>query len=431
MPYPHRLTIALGLHPGRQRPQNEDAVGYNDPTNWQTLIERGTLLVVADGVGGLDQGELASDRAVRLLIEQYYSGPVFKGVQAQLKAALGDVNLHLRQAYPTSATTIVAVVIHTNTLTVTHLGDSRAYVYQSGRLEQLTKDHVVAVQRPDGRVKNKLSQALGHRDEIEPEFITRTLNPGDRIILLSDGLTRYLDTPHLQLLCQQSTNVETLTQTLVTAANDAGGIDNISVITAEVGEVVATRAMFDKLLEQTAKHSALAEMVERPPNLMDEMMTVPVIPAQAVMPPRPGSRGIGVLLVVGLVLAGVIMFNILTGAASDTALIQTAIPSDASKTVVPSALPLATPAVFTNSGGDHSVPPALVEDMRVSFSEAAPVYNQISEDVTAFILDTGRIYRIHSLLSYENSIWIRLYDLETEKYGWIEISKLPEFRVVD
>jgi protein phosphatase len=123
----HHLQVALGVHRGRRRKSNEDAVGYEYPADFNVLTQRGVLIALADGVGGLDDGEQASETAIARLIDYYYAQPSGKGVEQCLVDAVKAVNAELYRLYRTSATTIVAAVIHQTQVIVAHAGDSRAY----------------------------------------------------------------------------------------------------------------------------------------------------------------------------------------------------------------------------------------------------------------------------------------------------------------
>jgi PPM family protein phosphatase len=147
-----------------------------------------------------------------------------------------------RPDYTGLGTTAVAALIRESTLTVGWVGDSRAYLFRDGAIEQLTVDHTwVNMARQEGKLsadeaeshrwKHILTRALGGRESVEVDLVERPLEPGDVLLLCSDGLTGMIGDQEIQrLLAASYAGLEGTARDLIAAANEAGGKDNITVI---------------------------------------------------------------------------------------------------------------------------------------------------------------------------------------------------------
>ncbi|HOG45298.1 MAG TPA: protein phosphatase 2C domain-containing protein [Anaerolineae bacterium] len=235
---------------GLERDHQEDAYAFSvRPPDSAAAPDKGAILVVADGVGGQQAGEVASRMAVSLVPEHYYASTGDDAL-ASLRQAIVEAGRAIRQAaqapgYEQMATTIVCAVIQGEALIVGHAGDSRAYLLRGGVLSQLTRDHSLVAELLDKAAikeedvarhpqRHVITRCLGSGAEVEPEM--QRLGPlkdGDRLLLCTDGLYDAVDARqirdallhnHPQLACQ----------TLVGLANRAGGSDNIAVVVAEI-----------------------------------------------------------------------------------------------------------------------------------------------------------------------------------------------------
>jgi len=150
------------------------------------------------------------------------------------------------------ATTLVAAVVWRERLIVANVGDSRAYLLRGGHAEQITVDHnLVGEMVQEGlmteeearrsKVKNRLTRSLGGRPDPKVDIFTRTLQTGDRIVLCSDGLTRYASAEDIVRLAGEAPPEEAV-QRLIDFANQQGGADNISAIVIAVGEAIPVEA---------------------------------------------------------------------------------------------------------------------------------------------------------------------------------------------
>lgn len=224
---------ASATHRGRVRNNNEDAY-------WPQAAGQGPgpfVLMVADGMGGAVAGEVASQLAVE---------------QAQLSNGLPDERLARANAEvferslaePELAgmgTTLTLVELRPEGVAhLAHVGDSRAYLWHDGALEQITDDHtVVAEQLAAGRIsegdianhpqRSMLTRVLGISSTIEVDTLEMQLEPGDRLLICSDGLTNMIDDQAIASRLGVGAPEE-VAWNLIEAANRAGGHDNITVI---------------------------------------------------------------------------------------------------------------------------------------------------------------------------------------------------------
>lgn len=242
---------------GREREGNEDAIyphSEAESTPFQPspdrLAEKGQLLIVADGVGGVQAGAEASRWAVRVAVERYYDMPGPE-LGADLYTAVEAANASLYQYLQSTGmqeagSTMTAAVIHKNMLYVVNVGDSRTYLLRSGQVTQLTRDHTLAQQKLDQGIirpdqvlldpdSSVLTRSLGAGPTVRIElFEPQPLAPGDVVLLCSDGLTDMLGDEEIMQLVKR-TPLKRASQRLIALANKNGGLDNISVVMARVG----------------------------------------------------------------------------------------------------------------------------------------------------------------------------------------------------
>lgn len=231
---------------GHIRSQQEDSLGYvNIPTGKN---QRGHLYVLADGVATSAEGELASSLAVQLIIKTYYTIPT-TNVESALKNAILRANRRIREkSAKRNTTTVVCAALHGNTLHVAHLGDSRAYFLSKGNLKRLTSDHSVVQQLIDEEElteeeakthpdRNVITRSLGNYAQVEPTINSFPIEPGDVLLLCSDGLHDELSDETIQRLLIDNTNLESAGAALVEQANLSSGRDNISLIVTGVDRI--------------------------------------------------------------------------------------------------------------------------------------------------------------------------------------------------
>jgi protein phosphatase len=226
---------------GRRRRRNEDAFVCEPP-----------LFAIADGMGGAQAGELASRLAAAAIEEAGAAAGDAEAVARAVRAANARIferSLSDPAVAGMGTTATVAVVDeHAGTLTLAHVGDSRGYRYRDGVLEQLTTDHsLVAELVRTGRLteaeaavhphRSVITRALGTEAEVEVDTRTLELASGDIVLLCSDGLSAMVrDDEIARLLGESELDPYQAAETLVRAANAAGGEDNVTVVVFEIIE---------------------------------------------------------------------------------------------------------------------------------------------------------------------------------------------------
>jgi protein phosphatase len=242
------LRIAEHFHDsdlGRQRQGNED-----------NYYVRAPLFVVADGMGGAQAGEVASELAVR----QFERGlPDGREPADALVGTIKEANAEIHEQARTDpdragmGTTVTAAYVHGDTVVVAHVGDSRCYLLRDGDLIRLTRDHsLVGELVARGKLteeeaeshpqRSVITRALGAYPDVEVDIEAFPARAGDVFLLCSDGLTGMVHEPELKQLLGGERSLQDIGRTLIAAANEAGGRDNITVILFRLEEVDDRRA---------------------------------------------------------------------------------------------------------------------------------------------------------------------------------------------
>jgi len=249
------LQIVSETDPGMVRSHNEDSVASD--------ASRG-LVVLADGMGGYNAGEVASGMATTVIVTEMQNAldrhvsfevdPKTGQSQAQklLRDHIAKANTSIYQAsqsqpqYAGMGTTLVVALFHDNKMTVAHIGDSRLYRMRAEEFKQITKDHSLLQEQIDGGLitpeqaklsanKNLVTRALGIDPAVEPEIHDYDTRPGDIYLLCSDGLCDMVSDEDICMALQTlGANPKLCAQQLVQMANDNGGRDNVSVILIKV-----------------------------------------------------------------------------------------------------------------------------------------------------------------------------------------------------
>ncbi len=245
----HNIDFAGGTDIGRLREKNEDSIllcGFEHSDVY--------LFAVADGVGGHKGGDVASQIAVDTIREsvqkavlQASSGGGYSEhwLELSLEHAINNANRKIleQQQDPdlyNMATTIVAILIKDGMMAISYLGDSRCYKYSHSKLTQMTQDHTIlnesGYQHVDenSSYSHLITRALGLSDGIEIEVECIPLISDTCYLLCSDGLTNCLSDQQINQLLNASYDLPECIDTLITYANDNGGIDNISAVLVRV-----------------------------------------------------------------------------------------------------------------------------------------------------------------------------------------------------
>lgn len=253
-----QLIAAGGQSVGKQRELNEDSILAITSTmagNSGNLPFG--LYIVADGMGGHQFGEVASNAAIRTVagyvlrkfhsyLFQLKTDTMDESFQEIMLAAVSEAQRAIQREAPGSGTTLTAALVLGQQITVAHVGDSRAYfVYPDGRIEAITRDHSLVQRLQElGHIspeeaenyphRNVLYRALGQGEILEPDIFTVAFPQPAYLMICSDGLWGVVSEQDLVRSIIEAPNLQRACQNLVTAANTAGGPDNISVVLAQL-----------------------------------------------------------------------------------------------------------------------------------------------------------------------------------------------------
>jgi protein phosphatase len=244
--------VAGETNVGRKRSHNEDSF---------TVIEEENLYLVADGMGGHASGEIASQLAIETIKNffqatgedpdatwPYKMDKTRKYEENRLITGIKLANLRIFEAaqaepkYRGMGTTVVATFLVPEGIYLAHVGDSRIYRIREGQIEQLTEDHSLLNDYMKMKKltpeeiekfphKNVIVRALGMKETVKVDTAFEPYRPGDVYLLCSDGLNGMIsDEKMLEVVESNGSDLSVATSQLVEAANDAGGVDNITVV---------------------------------------------------------------------------------------------------------------------------------------------------------------------------------------------------------
>ncbi len=229
---------------GKVRTNNEDAMGSFVPASRQQARSHGFLFVVADGVGGMDLGEVAAATAVSAVTEQFakaQSGAMLISLVPRLiqqaNAAVHDRRLEPEYQGKSMATTLVACALRYDQAVVSHVGDSRCYLVRNGQARQITQDHtwvneqrkmglISASEIPSSDSRHVLMRSLGPEMFVSPDTTVLTLLPGDVLVLSTDGLHDEMSDAEIASIVSQKKDAAQIARELVARAVEIDGGDN-------------------------------------------------------------------------------------------------------------------------------------------------------------------------------------------------------------
>ena len=241
--------ICTETDPGLARDNNEDAVSFDPATR---------LCILADGMGGYNAGEVASSMATKFIkaeLGRWLSEAAHSASDAEVRRALDICVDNANRAIFNAAnsnphcagmgTTLVLGVFRETCLLMGHVGDSRAYRLRGTQLSRITHDHSLLQEQIDSGLitpeqaavsanKNLVTRALGVEIDVLLETHLHDVLPGDTYLLCSDGLSDMLDDERIAQALIDGDGLSHVAMTLIDAANEAGGRDNISVVLARV-----------------------------------------------------------------------------------------------------------------------------------------------------------------------------------------------------
>jgi PPM family protein phosphatase len=251
---PLQLIVGSGQSTGRQRDVNQDTIfTFSSSLGSNNSHVPFGLFIVADGMGGHQQGDVASEMAVRVVVDRIIRDlyiPLInpnqqtpaKSLQEVMLTGVMEAHSTILKKAPDSGTTLTAALILGRQMTIAHVGDSRAYLIdQNGQLNSLTRDHslvrrleemgqITAAEAAVHPQRNVLYRALGQGEPFEPEIQSHRLPNTAQIMICSDGLWGVVPEDHMTSLINSKASPHEICQALVDMANEAGGPDNISVI---------------------------------------------------------------------------------------------------------------------------------------------------------------------------------------------------------
>ena len=226
---------------GSKRSNNQDSIFFSD----KPVGPLPNLYIVADGMGGHRAGDQASQMAIDIAVD-FIKKSTIENPIAVLKRAMIYAN---NEIYKTASrdpdlrgmgTTMVAAVVQDDKLYVANIGDSRLYSV-GNEIKQITMDHSLVeelirdgkLERKKGRnhpEKNIITKAMGSKEEVIPEFFEIDINPEDKYLLCSDGLSNMVEDDEIRDIVVENEDLRDAVMSLVDRANYYGGADNISVV---------------------------------------------------------------------------------------------------------------------------------------------------------------------------------------------------------
>jgi serine/threonine protein phosphatase PrpC len=248
-----RVQAAAQTHSGRVRANNEDAVGSVQPTDPTARERKGLLFAIADGLGGLNAGEVASTTAITTLMDEYYSPSNHHRIEPALRNAVQMANLRvhdLAQKNPGQrgmGTTLTALALAGATAYIAHVGDTRIYRLRGNTLTQLTQDHsevadlirmklvspALAGSHPS---RNVLTKTIGHHLMVRPDFAREPVQPDDVFLMCCDGVWSELRDDELADLARLP-NPEEACRQIIDRCLDRECDDNVTAQVVRVLEV--------------------------------------------------------------------------------------------------------------------------------------------------------------------------------------------------
>jgi protein phosphatase len=252
-----KLEVAALTDVGCKRSNNEDSFGYDLSTR---------IFAVCDGMGGMAAGEIASSTAVNELV-QFFNRQTMSETQGEER--LYNSILHANRQVCLLAqdseelrgmgTTLVSACVDGRKIVIGNVGDSRAYFLRNGGCAQITHDHsYIAEQVRNGVIsaddagssplQSLITRAIGTAESVEPDLFTAAIEPGDIVLLTTDGLTRYAGADAIAHLVLAYPDLSQACQALINAAKEQGAVDNVTCLLLRFSEADA-----DPMIEPTAE----------------------------------------------------------------------------------------------------------------------------------------------------------------------------------
>lgn len=253
-----QLVAGVGQSVGKQRDHNEDSVlALTSTISGSAESVPFGLYIVADGMGGHQFGEVASNAAIRIvggnIVKKFHSylykipaQSLQESLQEVMESSILEAHQYIQREAPGSGTTVTAALVLGQQVTIGHVGDSRAYaIYPDGRMDPLTRDHSLVKRLEElGHLskdevenfphRNVLIRALGQGEVLEADIFTVPFLAPGYLMICSDGLWGVVNEKDVIRILNEAPNLHRACQSMVEAANAAGGPDNITVILAQI-----------------------------------------------------------------------------------------------------------------------------------------------------------------------------------------------------
>lgn len=253
-----QLIASVGQSVGKQRDHNEDSVlALTSTISGSTENVPFGLYIVADGMGGHQFGEVASNAAIRIIggnvtkkfhsfLYQMPTQSLQESLQEVMESSILEAHQYIQREAPGSGTTVTAALVLGQQVTVGHVGDSRAYaIFTDGRAEAITRDHSLVKRLEElGHLsrdeaenfphRNVLIRALGQGESLEADIFTVPFPQPGYLLICSDGLWGVVNEKDIVRFITTAPTLHAACQSMVDAANAAGGPDNITVVLAQL-----------------------------------------------------------------------------------------------------------------------------------------------------------------------------------------------------
>ena len=254
------MKIGCASSVGKRRDLDEDSIAIlQSDTLYESKRVQIAFLVLCDGMGGHNAGEIASYLAAKQVAEEMARAMLkkdageftFEKVAPLFQEVVGAANRRIHAyaeenpQYRGMGTTVTAAFVYGNTVYIGHVGDSRAYLINKKEVNQITKDHSLVqelvdsgeITKEEARIhdhKNIITRAVGITDPVEVDTFEKKIHPGDVLLLCCDGLTDLVTDEEIHNAVMEYDDPQKICTVLVETANERGGFDNISVIVAKV-----------------------------------------------------------------------------------------------------------------------------------------------------------------------------------------------------
>lgn len=257
------LQVVVRTDLGNVRQNNEDTGLYYRIADEKVISEKGCLLMVADGMGGHQAGEVASRMASEIIIREYFNPKRDNNIEKNLRKAFATANTRILQAANSNAaqegmgTTCTALILTGKEIHFAHVGDSRAYLYKKDKLSRITEDHtyvqelvrsgeISASEADTHPRRNILTNAMGTKPDMKVDAgrFNQLFEPGDRLMLCSDGLYDYLNDDEIAAFLGGN-DLTTVAEQMIAIAKKRGGHDNITIVLAQKVSTSATAVARD------------------------------------------------------------------------------------------------------------------------------------------------------------------------------------------